>query len=168
MPPALTDRNSRMSARPKQLLGRKNGTRERTSDIETDGEGGREGRDCVAGPATDGERSHRRDRANSLLLLPPSRPISALAGPGRRARGRTTDGCAALIRCARRPYGELGNGAQIDEGGREGEAHGRTRTALQSGRQRGREGGRRGFVFLHCCRRAVASLIRPSLSSSSR
>ena len=50
------------------------------------------------------------------------------------------------------------------EGGKEGEApHGPG--GRQSGRERGREGGRRGFVFLHCCRRAaVASLIRPSLS----
>ena len=41
----------------------------------------------------------------------------------------------------------------------EGEAHGRVRGS-QAG---GREACRRGFVFLHCCRRAaVASLIRPS------
>ena len=48
------------------------------------------------------------------------------------------------------------------EGEKEGEAHGRT-DAYAAVRQAARKGGRRGFVFLHCCRRAaVASLIRPS------
>ena len=52
------------------------------------------------------------------------------------------------------------------EGGREGGRGART-DAYAAVRQAARKGGRRGFVFLHCCRRAaVASLIRPSLSLS--
>ena len=130
-----------MSARPKQLLGRKKERDGGTNVSQTEGggpgEAGRkEGIAMLGRPAGHREmsrRRHRRDRANSLLLLPPSRPISVLSVAGTAAREAAWLGAlAALIRCARRPYVEVGNGAQIDEGGREEEGRregGEARTA---------------------------------------